>query len=327
MKNIVYLCVNKTIRTMFAQFKTLPQLFDFFKDEETCLAYWEQIRWNGNTTCPHCEAVNPYKTKQGYKCKNVECQKKFTAIVGTVFESTKLPLRTWFGAFYLCANHKKGISSLQLSRDLGIHQKSAWFLLHRIRETMNEISALPLGGEGVVVEVDSSIVGGKVKNMSNKKRKEIKEGKRGINDNKTPILGVIERSGKIHLEVIKTVDGGEKDMVRERVDKGSVLMTDSATTYTTVGKEFAHHGVVDHSKHEYVKDEVYHTNTIEGAFSLFDRMYVGTYHYISNKHLQAYANECAYRYNTRKAAQPQRFEDTVLRSSGVRLKYNDLIAE
>lgn len=312
---------------MFAQFKTLPQLFDFFKDEETCLAYWEQIRWGGNITCPHCEAVNPYKTKQGYKCKNVECQKKFTAIVGTVFESTKLPLRTWFGAFYLCANHKKGISSLQLSRDLGIHQKSAWFLLHRIRETMNEISALPLGGEGVVVEVDSSIVGGKVKNMSNKKRKEIKEGKRGINDNKTPILGVIERSGKIHLEVIKTVDGGERDMVRERVDKGSVLMTDSATTYTTVGKEFAHHGVVDHSKHEYVKDEVYHTNTIEGAFSLFDRMTIGTYHYISPKHLQAYANECAYRYNTRNAAQPQRFEDTVLRSSGVRLKYNELIAK
>lgn len=310
---------------MFAQFKTLPQLFDYFKDEETCFAYWEQIRWKGNVTCPHCEAVNPYKTKQGYKCKNIGCQKKFTAIVGTVFESTKLPLRTWFGAFYLCANHKKGISSLQLSRDLGIHQKSAWFLLHRIRETMNEISALPLGGEGVVVEVDSSIVGGKVKNMSNKKRKEIKEGKRGINDNKTPLLGVIERSGKIHLEVIKAIDS-EKEMVKERVDKGSVIMTDSATTYTTVGKEYAHHGIVDHSKHEYVRDDVYHTNTIEGAFSLFDRMTIGTYHYISPKHLQAYANECAYRYNTRNAAQPQRFEDTVLRSSGVRLKYKTLTA-
>ena len=309
---------------MFAQFKTLPQLFDYFKDEETCIAYWERLRWNGNITCPHCEAANPYKTNKGYKCKNVECQKKFTAFVGTVFESTKLPLRTWFAAFYLCANHKKGISSLQIARDLGIHQKSAWFLLHRIRETMKEISTLQLGGEGVVVEVDATIVGGKVKNMSNKKRKEIKEGKRGINDNKTPILGVIERSGKIHLELIKD---SEKDMLTGRVDKGSVIMTDSATTYTTVGKEYAHHGVVDHSKHEYVKEEVYHTNTIEGAFSLFDRMYVGTYHFISDKHMQAYANECAYRYNTRKSQEPVRFEDTVLRCSGVRLRYNDLIAE
>ena len=311
---------------MFADFKTLPQLFDFFKTEEICLTYWEQIRWKGNVTCPHCDSENPYKTNRGYKCRNVECQKKFTAIVGTIFENTKLPLRTWFGAMYLCANHKKGISSLQVARDLGIHQSNAWFLLHRIREVMMERAPHVLGGEGVVVEVDSSIIGGKVKNMSNKKRKEIKEGKRGINDNKTPILGVIERSGKIHLEVIKTVDGGERDMVRERVDKESVIMTDSATTYTTVGKEFAHHGIVDHSKHEYVKEDVYHTNTIEGAFSLFDRMTIGTYHYISPKHLQAYCNECSYRYNTRNNKEPQRFEDTVLKCSGVRLKYRELTA-
>jgi transposase-like protein len=312
---------------MFADFKTLPQLFDFFKDEETCLAYWEQIRWNGNVACPHCEAPKPYRTNRGYKCKNVDCQKKFTAIVGTIFENTKLPLRTWFGAMFLCANHKKGISSLQLGRDLGIHQSNAWFLLHRIREVMMERAPHVLGGEGVVVEVDATIVGGKVKGMSNRKRKEIKDGLRGVNDNKTPVLGVIERSGKIKLEVIKTVDGGEREMVRESVDKGSVIMTDAASTYTTVGKEFAHHGVVDHSKHEYVKEDVYHTNTIEGAFSLFDRMYIGTYHYISNKHMQAYANECAYRYNTRKTTQPQRFEDTVLRCSGIRLKYDELTAE
>lgn len=311
---------------MFADFKTLPQLFDFFKDEETCLTYWENIRWGNSITCPHCEAENPYKTNRGYKCKNVGCQKKFTAIVGTIFENTKLPLRTWFGAMYLCANHKKGISSLQLARDLGIHQSNAWFLLHRIREVMMDKAPHVLGGEGVVVEVDSTIVGGKVKNMSNKKRKEIKDKKRGTHDNKTPVLGVIERSGKIKLEVIKSIDS-EKDMVVEHIDKGSVIMTDSATTYVTVGKQFAHHGVVDHSKHEYVKEDVYHTNTIEGAFSLFDRMYVGTYHFISNKHMQAYANECAYRYNTRKRTEPVRFEETVLRCSGVRLKYNTLIAK
>ena len=117
---------------MFAQFKTLPQLFDFFKDEETCMAFWEQVRWNGNVTCVHCEAENPYKTNRGYKCRNKECQKKFSAITKSIFENTKLPLRTWFGAIFLAVNHKKGISSLQLGRDLGIHQSNAWFLLRNV---------------------------------------------------------------------------------------------------------------------------------------------------------------------------------------------------
>jgi transposase-like protein len=310
---------------MFAEFKTLPQLFDFFKNETICMAYWEQIRWNGNPVCPHCETGNPYKTNRGFKCRSIDCQKKFTAIVGTIFENTKMPLRTWYGAIYLCANHKKGISSLQVSRDLGIHQKSAWFLLHRIRETMKEIAPEILGGEGVVVEVDNTVHGGKVKNMNNRKRREIKEGIRGINDNKTSVAGYIERSNKIRFDVIDA-DETDKGLLAKHVDTGSVLMTDSATTYTTIGKEYAHHGVVDHSKHEYVKEKVYHTNTLEGAFSLFDRMVVGTYHYISPKHLQAYCNESAYRYNTRKEACPQRFEDTILKCSGVRLKYKVLTA-
>lgn len=312
---------------MFAQFKTLPQLFDFFKDEETCMAYWENIHW-GKTgiICPHCKSGNPYKTNRGYKCKNVECQKKFTALVGTIFENTKMPLRTWFGAFYLCVNHKKGISSLQLGRDLGIHPKSAWFLLHRIRETLMDKAPQALGGEGVVVECDNTVVGGKVKNMSNSKRRDIKDGKRNINDNKTNVAGYIERSGNIRFDVIDPHEN-DKDLLKKHVDTDSVLMTDSATTYTTVGKEYAHHGTVDHSKSEYVRDEVYHTNTIEGAFSHFDRMVIGVYHNVSRKHLQAYCNESAYRYNTRKMEQPLRFEDTVLKCSGVRLNYNNLIAK
>ena len=311
---------------MFAQFKTLPQLFDFFKDEAACMTYWEQVRWNGTVTCPHCGSVNPYVTNRGYKCRNIDCQKKFSALTGTIFENTKMPLRTWFGAIYLCSNHKKGISSLQLSRDLGIHQKSAWFLLHRIRETMKEINALPLGGEGVVVECDNTVVGGKVKNMCNSKRKAIKEGVAGINDNKTTVAGYVERSNKIRFDVIDSNET-DKELLAKHVDTGSVLMTDAATTYTTIGKGYAHHGVVDHSKSEYVKDKVYHTNTLEGAFSLLDRTVIGTYHYISPKHTQAYCNEVAYRYNTRKNKETPRFENTVLRCSGVRLKYSKLTAK
>ena len=317
---------QQTHKEMFAEFKTLPQLFDFFKDEETCLTYWENVRWNGNATCPHCESVEAYKTNRGYKCKNIECQKKFTAIVGTIFENTKMPLRTWFGAMYLCANHKKGISSLHLGPDLGIHQSSAWFLLHRIRETMKEVAPEVLGGEGVVVESDTTVVGGKVKNMSNKKRAAILKDKEKRNDNKTHVAAYVERSGKIRFDVIDAGEN-EKDLLKKHVDTTSVLMTDNANTYKQVGKEYAHHGVVDHTKNEYCRDGIYHTNTIEGAFSHFDRMVIGTYHNISRKHMQAYANESAYRYNTRKENITARFEDTVLKCSGVRLTYNTLIAK
>jgi transposase-like protein len=312
---------------MFAQFKTLPQLFDFFKDEETCMAYWEGVRW-GETgiTCPHCEGGNPYKTNRGYKCKNIECQKKFTATVGTIFENTKMPLRTWFGAIYLCANHKKGISSLQLGRDLGIHQSSAWFLLHRIRETFKELTLIQLGGDGNIVEADTTVVGGKVKNMSNKKRKEIYDRKVGSWDNKTHMAGYVERNGNIRFDVVESHET-EVALVKKHVSTDSLLMTDTASNLKKVGKEFLYHGSVDHSKNEYVKEAIIHTNTIEGAFSHFDRMVIGTYHNITRKHMQAYANECAYRYNTRKMQQPIRFEDVVLKCSGVRLKYNILIGK
>lgn len=311
---------------MFAQFKTLPQLFDFFKDEKTCLEYWEKIRWGGNVRCPHCDSENPYKIAKGYKCRNIECQKRFTALIDTVFENTKLPLRAWFAAIYLCINHKKGISSLQLSRDLGIHQKSAWFLLHRIREMLKENDPQILGGEGVVVEIDETYVGGKVKNMSNGKRKKMKENMQSGFDNKTVVMGYVERAGTIRFEVVCR-DCNMQNMVRTNVDNTSVIMTDSSPTYTNLGKEYAHHGVVDHSKKEYVKDEVYYTNTLEGGFSLLDRMIIGIYHYVSPKHLQAYCNEMAYRYNARRIDEPNRFENTVIKCSGVRLKYNTLIAD
>jgi hypothetical protein len=194
--------------------------------------------------------------------------------VGTIFENTKIPLRKWFGAIYLCINHKKGISSLQLGRDLDLHPKSAWFLLHRIRETLMERAPEALGGEGVVVEADTTIVGGKVKNMSNKRRAAITKNKDKRNDNKTTVAGYIERSGRIRFDVIDAGES-EKELLVKHIDTTSVLMTDAALAYKIIGKEYAHHGVVDHSRGEYVKEQVYHTNTIEGAFSHFDRMVIG----------------------------------------------------
>lgn len=305
---------------MFAQFKTLPQLFDFFKDEQSCMSYWEQIRWNGNITCAHCNAENPYKTNRGYKCRNVDCQKKFSALVGSIFENTKIPLRTWFAAIWLCANNSKGISSVNLAQHLSIHQKSAWFLLHRIREVFMEVAPEALGGEGVMVETDTTFVGGKVKNMPKSKRRSIRNKEAKGNDNKTVVSAYVERGGIVRFDVLQKHED-EKQLVLKHVDADSILMTDEAYLYKTVGKEFAAHETVNHSMDEYVREKVFHTNTVEGAFSMFDRMVMGVYHYISPKHMQCYCNEVAFRYNFRKENGTAKFENAVLKCSGRRLKY------
>lgn len=119
-------------------FITIHQLFETFKDERTCIAYYEQLRWNSNPVCPHCGAQKPYTTNRGYKCSNKNCHKKFTVRSGTIFENSRLPIRVWFGAIFLATNHKKGISSVQLASDLGITQKTAWILLHRVREMLKQ---------------------------------------------------------------------------------------------------------------------------------------------------------------------------------------------
>ena len=327
----LYLCVAKA-KNMIPQFTSMLQMTTALPNDKACREYLELRLWNGVPTCPHCGVVdaNHYKLnvkgefKGMYKCKS--CKERFTVTIGTIFEGSNIGLHTWFLALYMFSAHKKGISSHQLARDLGVTQKTAWFMLHRLRIVFTDGNTDQLGGEGVVVEGDTTIHGGKVKNMSNKKRREIKEGVRGINDNKTSVAGYIERSGKIRFDVIDANES-EKELLTKHVDTTSVIMTDSATTYTTVGKEFAHHGIVDHSKSEYVKEEVYHTNTIEGAFSWFDRMVVGIYHQVTYKHLQPYCNELAFRYNSRKITDKMRFDNALVRTEGARLKYATLISK
>jgi transposase-like protein len=308
------------------EFNSLIEVIEYFSDEQKCLNYLMVQRFDGAITCPHCGGSKIYCFSDGMRYKCSSCRQQFTAKVGTIFEGSKIPMKKWFTAIYLVTSHKKGVSSHQLARDIKVTQKTGWFMLHRIRFALGQGSFdMPLGGEGVIVESDTTITGGKVKNMSNKKRKEIREGLRGINDNKASVAGYIERSGTIKFDVIAPNES-EKELLTKHVDTTSVLMTDSATTYTTVGKEFAHHGIVDHSKSEYVRDNVYHTNTIEGAFSLFDRMIIGIYHSVSVKHLQAYCNESAYRYNTRKMNEGNRVSLTVAKSN-CRLTYSTLISK
>ncbi len=271
---------------MIPQFNSFAAMVTALPTDKACREYLETQRWGGVPVCPHCGVVdaNHYKLnvkgefKGMYKCRS--CKERFTVTMGTMFEGSPIPLRKWFMATFMFSAHKKGISSHQLARDLGVTQKTAWFMLHRLRLAFTDSNDSPLGGEGVVVETDVTIHGGKTKNMHNKKRAAMLKDKSMRNDNKTSISAYIERGGNIRFDVIDHNEN-EPDLLRKHVDTDSVLMTDTANAYVKVGKEFAHHASVDHTKDEYVRDGVIHTNTIEGAFSHFDRMVIGTYHSIT----------------------------------------------
>lgn len=312
------------------KFGSFVEMLTVLPDDNACRIFLEDLRWNGKPVCPHCGSVNENHYKLNtkgvfnglYKCK--DCRERFTVTVGTIFEGSHVPLRKWFIAIYIFTTHKKGISSLQLGRDLGITQKSSWFMLSRIRQNFSDNSDL-LGGSGTVVEVDETVLGGKVKNMTNKKRKASLEDKTMRHTNKTVVVGFVERGSNLRLQAVKQGDF-IPDLVRANVDSESVLMTDTANTYVTVGKEFAQHETVDHTRNEYARDGVYYTNTIEGAFSLFDRMIIGIYHNISKKHVQKYADECAFRYNIRKTSDSEKFISALTRAEK-RLTYTELIAD
>jgi hypothetical protein len=198
-------------------------------------------------------------------------------------------------------------------------------MLHRLRLAFADTTIEPMGGEGIIVETDITIAGGKTKTMSNKKRKAFKGDRNAAMANKTAISAYVERGGNVRFDVVDSNEN-EPDLVRTHIDSDSVLMTDTANTYIAVGKEYAAHLSVDHSKSEYVRG-IAHTNTIEGVFSLFDRMVVGIYHFVSPKHMQAYCNESAFRYNSRKITDKARFDLALIKTNGVKLHYATLIAK
>lgn len=301
-------------------FKTLIQLLDYFKDEETCRTYLEQQRWNGNVECPFCACTKVYRTNRGFKCADKFCAKKFSVTVGTVYENSKIPLRTWFGAMYLVTAHKKGISSCQLAKDLGITQKTAWFVLHRIREMLTTKAPEKLNN---MVEVDETYVGGKYKNMHKSKRVKAHADNISHTTNKTTVVGLLERNNKVRTTILKKGEITLKDMVRQHVNLEATVVTDSFIAYKGLNKEYAAHEVVNHILDEYVRGE-WHTNTIEGFWSILKRGIYGIYHQVSPKHLQRYCDEFSYRYNSRTIKDNERFELTVKSCEG-RLKYNDLI--
>jgi transposase-like protein len=298
-------------------FNSLPQLLNYFKDEQTCIEYLEKQRWNNEPICPFCGSKHVYRTNRGFKCANKECHKKFTVTVGTVFENSKIKLSLWFAALYLATAHKKGISSLQLSRDLGITQKTAWFMLHRIREIMKINAPELLTG---ITEADETFVGRHNKNRHEDKKVKESQG-RSVKD-KTPVFGLMN-NGKVNTTVVKNTKASTlKPIIESMVKSGSILVTDEWHGYNNLSKEYQHK-IINHKMNQYSKDG-FNTNGIEGFWSLFKRGIYGIYHSASPKHLDRYCNEFTYRFNTRNICDVERFSLSLTNIKG-RLTYNRLI--
>lgn len=324
MGQVLYL-YKQTIKQMETKFKSLLQVLDYFKSEETCIAYLANSRWGDSPACPHCGTVGAYVTNRGFKCKSKECHKKFTVTTGTIFESTKISLRTWFAAMYLCTAHKKGISSLQLHRDLNITQKTAWFVLHRIREMLNSNQETDkLNG---IVEIDETYVGGALKNKSNAKRRAMRAENGQWVDAKTGVLAIVERGGNIRTKMLTSTHPGSEyvqDIIRSNVHTDATIVTDSSPIYHSLKRNYSHE-TVNHVQHEYVRG-IAHTNTVEGFFGQLKRGIIGIYHQVSPKHLHRYCDEFSYRWNTRKISDVNRFEDAIKNINNVRLTYSKLIS-
>jgi transposase-like protein len=268
-----------------------------FHDENAAREWLEARIWADGRICPHCGAVDQSTLMQGkshraglYQCN--ACREPFTVMVGTLYERSHIPLHKWLAATHLLMASKKGMSAMQIHRMLGVSYKSAWFMMHRIRESLREKmpEAGPLGGKNKVVEADETFVGGRARNR--KDRIPPKEA----------VLSLVERGGKVRSRHVPDVGGATlREAIVTQVDRASYLMTDDAMQDITIGREFAGHGTVNHSDEEYVRAYFWHTNTAEGYFSILKRGIVGTYHHVSAEHLHRYLAEFDFRYNERVA--------------------------
>jgi len=294
-------------------FKSILELINAFPDEQTCIDHLTEIRWNENVVSPFDASSKVYNCAGNkYKCKNTG--KYFNVKTNTIFDNTKLPLQKWFLAIWLVTGHKKGISSLQLGRDLDITQKSAWFMLQRIRQCFGIDNSEKMDGE---IEADETFVGGKNKNRhANKKF-------HGTTDDKTPVLGMIQRDGKLVAKKIPntTTETLSREIIKN-VKEGATLYTDEYTSYKSLQRVYDHQ-TVKHSQRQYVNGRV-HTNTIEGFWSILKRGIFGVYHFTSKKHLQLYVDEFVFRYNSRTSTEANRF-NLLLTNTENRITYKELI--
>ena len=304
---------------MLPEFKSIFDLLKAFPTEQSCIDHLEGLRWEGIVVSPFDESSKVYKCAGNkYKCKNTG--KYFNVRTNTIFDNTKIPLQKWFLALYVFSSHKKGISSHQLAKDISVTQKSAWFMLHRLRYAFDHPNFKKTVGD--IVEIDESGIGGDSSNKHESKKTKNAEG--NTVSTKATVLGFRERGGNV---IAKVVADRTKDtllpIIHETVEPNSVIMTDDYSGYNDLSKQFQHH-TVNHSAKQYV-NEMAHTNGIENFWSHLKRGIDGIYHSISNQHLQAYVDEFTLRFNTRKLDTQSRFDLVLAGVTGKRLTYNDLI--
>jgi transposase-like protein len=299
----------------------LVSLIERFGSEDKCHEYLEGLRWPDGVRCPRCESakISRIATRRQFDCDS--CRYQFSVRVGTLFHDSKLPLWKWFLAVYLMIESKKGMSANQLKRTLGVSYKTAWYLCHRIRSAMRDDAAPLLRG---VIEADETLVGGKTRIPAEQRKG---YGRSGGNRwlNKTIVLGAVERGGQVRLRVAdrgdsETIQGFLRDVVAEDAE---AIYTDENKAYIGIGDANTRHETVNHSADEWVHGQI-HTNTVESVWSLFDRSVIGAYHKLSVKHLPAYLDEAAFRWNNRE--NEFTFRDTILRLvEGDALPYRKLV--
>jgi transposase-like protein len=305
--------------------KTLQQAVRYFSDEQVCIDTVAKMRWPNGPICPACDGIAHYylKTQKRWKCK--KCSKQFSVKLGTIFEDSPISLDKWLVALWMLVNCKNGISSYEVGRDLGITQKSAWFVLHRLRLALQAHSLVRLGGSGKTVEVDETFIGGASRNMhADKRARRITA--HGPKD-KTVVLGILERGKKVRTMVVPdTKQHTLQGCVREHVEPGADLISDASPSYVGLRKDYEHQ-VIDHAV-AYVHGNV-HTNGLENYWSLLKRGIKGTYISIEPFHLFRYLDEQSFRYENRATKEnpmndADRFDLALSRIAGKRLTFAEV---
>lgn len=294
-------------------------------NEQSAATFFERQRWGAEPCCPRCGDMDFYMMtsasggrNKDYRWRCRGCKKMSTVRTGTVLEETRLPLRVWAYAFWKACSSKKGISALQLSREMEITHKSALFVLRRIRHGVGPDANTPkLTG---TVEIDETYVGGKGRGKGIHKR--------GRGTDKAAVLGMVERDGEVRFRMMQRLTSDRlRDVIMENADLTCRVMTDEFPLYRNIAKAFdGGHGVVKHSAGEYVKlGTDIHSNCVEGVFSLIKRGVMGTFHSISKKHLPNYLNEFEFRWNTRKSDDGERVAAAIKKCDGKRLEYRESV--
>ncbi len=306
--------------------ETLKEAIEFFADPGQAFAYAVMMRWpDGKIICPRCgsDRHSFIKTRRIWYCN--PCKKQFTLKIGTIFEDSPIGMDKWMIAVWMIVGCKNGISSYELARDIGVTQKTAWFMLHRIRKALQTGTFVKLGGGGKEVEVDETFIGGKARNMHVGKRNATKVGRRGGMAGKVAVLGLLERHGEIRLKIVPNVRRHNLEpVVRENVANGTSVYTDALKSYDRLDylSDYTHH-VIDHAE-AYAKGNV-HTNGLENFWSLLKRGIKGTYVSVEPFHLYRYLDEQAFRYNNRKDLDnADRFALAMSQVAGKRLTYAEL---